>query len=267
LRNSEEGIFVPWTMTGYDPTTRHRLRVPIESIEEFATSVEPIHFLSKDEIGKFKRFFSNREFGLLETLMLMFVRYADSCIAVIAISQSPLLNISEQELSELGEDIELQVAEMLYKSRIARIRAFDTIGIGKRDDIASELFEQAQQVVESGRMLTVILADFSKLIESVVKDNKDIDAYRIMQDVLRIIATMVTPDGKVFDLERNRALFTVIPEDGTDEELLLHQITHFMSSLFNIDLTGTLIPRRTLEFPEEIVDADTLVKEVLDLRI
>lgn len=237
LREMETGRYSPWIQSGYDYTSRRRLRIPESRVRGIfrASGSQPAVYEPGDW-GDMTEFFSLRDSTMRDHLLLAPLPSPvahrngddDEIAAVLVIQRSPFLAASRSVTSLLCSAFAGAAGELLYQGRDGRLA-------GARQPIvhlASALRETALSYHDQGRTCTLLTVGCN--FEAVVRDLPEgTDAPRVIGDLERAVAIELSGIGEV-----GRAPGTVFclstreAHRNLDPVLLEKHLENSFSSLF-----------------------------------
>ena len=236
--------FAPWAVHGFDETTKHRLRIPLranETMNRLASG--KVLLLSKsEELQQFQRFFSFREFSTLSKLLLVPFIHVSKFMGLLLSADPDQSNLALfTTLSDLA-------ASHLYTARERHLEGTKR-GTPQRPESLQDAVRAAlQPYTEQNVAPLMMLISTKSLIESVQKRNSYIDAFRLNQDISRVLLSLFQSLGSVFQIDGQRMLILVINKAQGDPELLLY---HVKATL------GRLLPELA---EQEQIDLDEQVR-------
>ena len=82
--------YAPWASHGFDQTTLHRMRIPLGANETFnaLANGDPLEVTNPAQRAAFQRFFSSREFSVLERIILCPYIFEDTLVGVLLITEA-----------------------------------------------------------------------------------------------------------------------------------------------------------------------------------
>lgn len=220
LPDPDGAFFSPWSSIGFDRTTEHRMRIPESQVpkEERVPASE-----------EFRQFFSVREFSLLSEIYLYPFVKDDTTLALLLITESPYLRKNRPFLSVICAAVSDAVASLIYENRDERIRGARLQASFSLDELALHLEE-----LDSGarQNLKLVLLSANKAVGALVQGGETGDEYRIRQDVVRVLAAMVSGIASIADVGDGRLLLAMYDGEKSDLDLLLHQLSYQTGDLF-----------------------------------
>lgn len=263
LPDPDERLFVPWTVTGFDLTTQRHLHIPeIDAKAFFPQFPFRLQYFSADALPRVRRYFSNREFSVLETVVLAPFCYDDRLLAILCIADTPFFRLDRAILSVVFSAFEKPVSELLYRCRDQRIARIQLPLLFSMDQLVPMANEAVSELPGKEPHLLFFVFDPASAVEAIGRFTQDTDTYRIRQDFLRILNTLLAGLGRVFITPDNRMILmfaeSVDETNHLDVELLIHQITNRMREVFGREAMSDQIQYRIAHFPEDTTDLEAL---------
>ncbi|UCF98786.1 MAG: hypothetical protein JSV89_04430 [Spirochaetaceae bacterium] len=257
-------VFAPWALYGFDETTNHRLRIPLGANDTMnRLAAGKVHILADAErLQPFEQFFSFREFSSLTTLVLVPFIHGSKFMGLLLIAG--LEGKKAQANLEIFEALSERAAGLFYQARERHLEGAKR-GIPQRPHSLRQSVQNAlQPLVDQGISPLMIRINTAKLVESVKQRNPYIDAFRLSQDISRVVLSQFQSLGPVFQIDRDRILIVVTSLakrtiDG-DSDLLLY---HLKASLMR--LLPELADQPELNLDEQVRVPKPEIEEVLTL--
>ncbi|MFO7849770.1 MAG: hypothetical protein R6V67_07395 [Spirochaetia bacterium] len=204
--------------------------------------------------------FSVREFDSLDNILIVPFHHQDTVIGLLIIAESSV-SLDEQE-KFLLEEID-SLSDFLFKSR----ENFYTKPAGtlyrpeQSTEITHDLIEKAKK---EDKNLIIIKLETTRIVEHLLSCLDNADPYRLRQDIVRIISSMVGENGRVIFSEYSYCLLLIEAKSITRGKLLLHQIYNSLNSYFALDNTPLpQISSAERHFPKDGATADTLLEGLI----
>lgn len=256
------GFLVPWVYRGVDRTTQRRLRLSrefLEALPELQTGGTIT--LERKELEPLERYFSRREYALLERLRILPFYEDDHLVAVF-------LGI-DSESSPGGEAPDLGLLEAVsttIASKINAARAF--LGHGavamREDALRSHLSTLFAEAESEGLNVTVSRVAVDNLAVRLVKDSTTADLYRFKQDLAAALTTMVSGSGELVSLGEHAALLIVQSRNPYSGRLLAHQFAEGVKSFLADPTLMTDFSDRTWRYPDGGYSIDEVIDSILE---
>ena len=224
--------YAPWASHGFDQTTLHRMRIPLGANETFnaLANGEPLEVSNPEQRAAFQRFFSSREFAVLNGIILCPYISEDTLVGVLLITEAHPPFASTAAFLSCLKDVAADVASLLQMSRgfltkLSQARA-------ARPPATPE--EQVGRLLESGRahgkkMLFLSLS-LGAYIRQIASGYQDLDLFRLREDVRSLLDAFLADLGVAIMLPAG-ALLVCLQSAGRDDiSLFLHQLRYFLGS-------------------------------------
>ncbi len=264
LPDSTSGMFLPWASTGYDKTTGHRLRLPSNLLEEISIlSENKPKLIKKSSLDLFKQFFSMREFSILERMAIVPLRYDDQTAGILLITDAGILSLSDDEVVQILTDISNEAGNILFSSRQQKLEKLQFSDKEQSIDPYQTLSAYIEDAKSSGKHVRILLIDLTNF-ENQLKDTlQDADAFRINQDLYKIVASMIPEQGEVIHIAYSKLLIFLPGRTLIDPNLLLHQMKLALKRFFHVQDDLPEIESFVRSFPEDGEDENELLKGLL----
>ncbi|MEW5814337.1 MAG: hypothetical protein AB1798_02935 [Spirochaetota bacterium] len=263
LLDTEQGMFIPLAITGFDKTTHHRLRLPgnldglIEEYEDSKVKIYP-----RDKLTLLRPYFSIREFAILEKALIFPFTHTGKLLSLLLIVESSLPD-SDDELSKLFDALSPLVSPNIYASRFDKFNKLASMQMEKSADLHNEVKTMINTAEAAGNEMILLVITIENLISTILAGSQDADGYRVKNDILRILSAMVSGTGKVFTLDNDRLLFLISGKSVHNEKLLLHQIFLALKSFFRKINEMPELLHAVRKYPQDGRDAVTLLNGLL----
>ncbi|MCG8484337.1 MAG: hypothetical protein MJA31_13575, partial [Clostridia bacterium] len=191
LLPEKEGKFVPWSIKGFDETTSRRIRIPDSLIQSIWDSPSYSFIeLKGSEIDLMKDYFSFREYSVAKSILIAPIKAEKEILALLFICESDISgrenHIKRKLLSQLS-----QTSGPLLKNRREKIVGkFEDLGREMGGEELQEKINQYLRNVDSDKFLLISLS-LSSFIDYLEKKDAGAIRYRLMQDILRLINTLI----------------------------------------------------------------------------
>ena len=226
--------YAPWASHGFDQTTLHRMRIPLGANETFnaLANGDPLDLSNPEQRAAFQRFFSSREFALLERLILCPYIFEDTLVGVLLITEAHHPFASTAAFLSCLKDIAADVASLLQMSRgfltkLSQARATHPPATPE---------EQVRRLLESGRTrgkkMLLLSLNLGAYIREVASGYPDLDLFRLREDVRSLLDAFLADLGVAIMLPAGSLLVCLQSAGRDDIPLFLHQLRYFLSSRF-----------------------------------
>lgn len=245
VQESQNDIFMPWALTGYDTTTRSRLRIPRSAlISYFSHSNSGYLFIESEDERLFLRpFFSIREFGLLEKVLLCPFIHDQEIIGFLLITESPsLLDDSMDRSLSFIQNVVKTASPVLYYTRERKLKNISLQQPNVKSDLKHEMELFYTSVKHDKREIIFLVFSIQEAVDQIHQYVGDADVFRIRHDLSGILTSMLSDTGGVHVLNDSLLLLIVSGKSLRDESLLVHQISLALNDFTQKELdVGNLI--------------------------
>lgn len=254
----EENLhFVPWAETGFDRTTSRRIRIPQTIIEKIhVNNSYKLIELSKSEIEVMSDYFSFREFSVTESVLIAPLYSEKQLVAIVFISQGSIMSESRENKIKLFSALSDKAGPLLFNKRESILNKMEEFG---HDDTKEKIIDGfIGELKDSGFLLLSI--QLSSFIQYIMDNGANSISFRIKQDILRLIKTLVSNKGEVINSENNSVILLLKAGRIEEAELFIHQIGLSLCFFYKIT-TDNYKPEYTiLKYPDDGGTASELLQ-------
>jgi hypothetical protein len=213
-------VFAPWASQGLDETTLHRLRIPADAGGHFSRLEAGEILLLEDpaERNELRRYFSTREHATMEALLLVPFVHEGRLLAVLLASLAG--QAFDRTLLDHLRESAPQIAALLYRSREQRIDGLQQQGIERPEAVRERVVGAAQTAEARGNRLALIRISLEGLTRLLRERNPFVDAFRLQEDLNRLMLSLFRPLGGVVQVDTNKVLLVVSALKEPDAALL-----------------------------------------------
>jgi hypothetical protein len=258
LLPEEEYHFVPWAKTGFDRTTSSRIRIP-ETIINRIKENETYHIIEllNSEIEIMSDYFSFREFSVTKSLLMAPLFFQNQLVAIVFITEGEILNQSFQEKEKLFSSLSEKAGPLLFGKResiLNKMEEFD------QDEKTSQKIIETYIEKHKNSSFILLSIKLNNLIDIILNTKENSIGYRIKQDILRLIKTLISQKGKVIDNGKNSVLLLLSDSRIEEAELFVHQIGLSLNYFYKIN-NDKFKPEYTIKkFPNDGNTAEELLQ-------
>ena len=233
----------PWVLRDIDGTSQRRMQIPLAELSELCSS-PTVQFVEGDELDRWRPYFSFREASMLRSIGLVAFCDGTTLLALMVILDCPYLSIDPVTIRLIVSAVHEQACTLLTLNHQLRVRArFEQIcpnHAALQQHITNEL---QQKGVPS---LTAASIDVAPIVAAIRGQSPGVDDYRLRQDVLRIVGSMLEESAVAGLLDSGRICLVLHPDVPAGAELIIHQLQLELQELM-ADLTPSvaLEPRFT----------------------
>jgi hypothetical protein len=268
LPDPDERTYVPWSLTGFDVTTQRRLHIPEDTAYSLFSSRVPLFLvLSGIELKSLEPYFSVREYTSAKDIGLAAFFYEAKLLAILVIGETPYFNLDHTIMQIMYSAYEGNLSSLLFRSRDARISRIQIPLLFSHDQLAPMSHELLTENAGNEVQLMLVDINIERAVSVIGKKAPDTDHYRIRQDILRILNTMLAGLGKVFLFPEVRLVLLradpVNNPHSLDIELLIHQLNEKLKDFFD-ELEGQdrILDHRVLNYPKDAPDLEELLSRL-----
>lgn len=260
LPSHADGSYTAWASIGLDQTSVHRLSIPEHEIKELYNDQPAGVTLREDASRILAPYLSRREAAMLETVVLFPIANDTTIGGVLVVAASPYLAEHEEYLRTILAAVGTPAASLVRKYRLERSDVMHRAIIFHRDELSTLAGRLAEK---AGDSITVATLELTDAVAQIAASNDYLDTYRVWQDMLNVIATMLSGTGTVCDLESHRLVAFLHAEQELDLQLFVHQIAATLVRLFPELPAQPVIRYETAVYPDDGDDLAELAARLL----
>jgi hypothetical protein len=233
LYDAGRKVFAPWAAAGYDAATLRRLRVPPEDAV-FARLVgsPPVEVSDASGIADLRRFFSSREGGGFERVLLAPFTTADRLLGAMLVSEisppvpsgAPLANCLAQACAAALPELQRLRDEVLRPTHGVPVSPREA-----REDLTRLLAAHPRGTPP----FTVFPLSLERCRKRVMAANPWFDPFRLEEDLRGVVCGFTNDLGRAVHLGRLRFLVAVRDLGPADTDLYTHQLASLLGTLFH----------------------------------
>ena len=205
MLDKSDSLFVPAAFAGFDNTTKRRLRIPREIVNQHG-ALEAGQSLSVKGEGKsfLEPFFSVREYGCFERIELVGIKHEGITYAVL------LACLKEGEDATLPFELPPLPEKYgntlfaCYSSKLENLVSPQYFS--DKAQAAAGLKPLLDRCAQTGRFLHLCTVSAAKLLEAVQPASVSADLFKFREDVRRILYSIVTPVGIYYEKGKNEII-------------------------------------------------------------
>jgi hypothetical protein len=232
LNDTVRQVFAPWAAAGYDAATLRRMRIPLEgtAFSRLAGSL-PVEVSEPQSIADLRRFFSSRESGGFERLLLAPFATGDRLIGVLIVSEiappippgAPLVDCLAKTAAAV-----LPALQHLRDDILRPERAGPASPREAREDLTRFLAAHPLGT----QPFTVFTLSLERCRKRILSANPWFDSFRLEEDLRSVVSGFAADMGRAVHLGRLRFLVAVRDLAATDTDLFVHQLVSLLGTLF-----------------------------------
>jgi hypothetical protein len=257
--------YAPWASYGLDQTTLHRMRIPLGASETFnaLANGDPLEVTTPAQRTDFQRFFSSREFAVLEQIILCPYIFEDTLIGVLLITEVRHPFENTQALLSCLKEVAADLSSLLQRARGSLMKLSQARAT--RPPATPE--EQVARLLESrpaqGKKMLFLSLPLGPYISAIASSHEDLDLFRLREDVRNLLEAFLADLGVAIMLPGGSLLVCIQEMGREDIPLFLHQLRYFLGSRFAgapYEERGSLIEvSKSRIWPDEGTDLRELV--------
>jgi len=233
LHDGLRRVFAPWAAAGYDAATLRRLRIPPEEAALAGLAgIGPLEVSEAKAVADLRRFFSSRESGGFDRLLLAPFAAGDRLVGVLLVSQiappvpagAPLADCLARAAAAA-----LPALQRLRDVILRGERAGPASAPEAREDLARFLAAHPRGTAP----LTVFPLSLERCRTRVMAANPWLDPFRLEEDLRGVVAAFAADIGRAVHLGRLRFLVAVRDLAAADTDLFVHQLATLLATLFH----------------------------------
>jgi hypothetical protein len=225
-------MFRPIAISGFDNTTRRRLRIPIEIIQQHGALKAGEKVLLIEEQRLFlEPFFSTREFGLFLSIFMAPFQTDGKIHGLFIVASEDSDGISDGYNSIQNLIMENQAA--LRQFYVDRINSLPPYSQGETDKHREELLDHFSDQIENKECnIFVFNIELNKILAAVRPNSEFIDDYKFREDILRILHSLTAASGIFYSSDEIPVLMGIPSAAVHDKDFLAHHILLSLKDFF-----------------------------------
>ncbi len=230
LLDAARGVFAPWAACGYDQATLRRLRVPAEepALAGLAGG-SAIEVKDPKPVGELRRFFSSRESGSIERLILAPLA-ADGRLAGLVVVTDPAPGAAGfAGVLTRAASAAVPALVRLRDEILRPVRGAPASPREAREDLTRFLAAHPR----GAEPFTVFPLSLERCRKRVIAANPWLDPFRLEEDLRTVVSGFAADQGRAVHLGRLRFLVAVRDLGTSDTDLFAHQLAALLGSLFH----------------------------------
>jgi hypothetical protein len=261
LLNHREEQFIGWAHKGYDKTTRSRLRLPYDAAEKLFPE-KNLHpkILEHEEIDTLRPYFSMREYSLLEKTYLLPFIYRNVIIGILLVTSSPVLLKADESFFEPFKNVFSTISKIIYHSREEKLNKLSQSEVKPKNLILQQITSLTEQAQHDGSQVYFLVFNFQKLLNTVRSELENIDQYRIQEDILQVVTSMMPENDKIFFVDPHKLLIILSGRYHINEKLFIHQITMALRRLYSSLKNFQFDTYNIITYPDDASRPDEIIK-------
>ncbi len=224
-------VYAPWAFVGYDPTTHRRLRIPGPTVEATAAVAnrEPMAVTDAAGLAQFQQFFSTREFGGIEHLLLAPLSTGGKLHAFFLVTEATPPFEPEALLGCLGR-VAAAAAPAVQEVRERLPGAL--LPQASPAEAEAAIDRQLAASVAAGSHYLVFQVSLADWEGRLLATLRNLDPFRLEQDLRAVVSNFVSGAGVAVHLGGARFIAAVRGLAAADLDLFSHQLAALLGTLF-----------------------------------
>jgi hypothetical protein len=257
--------YAPWASYGFDQTTLHRMRIPLGANDTFnaLANGQPLLVTEPDHLAAFQRFFSSREFSLLERIYLSPYISDESLVGVLIATEMRHPSLDSAGLMSCLQGVAAEVSPLVQKAR----RFLMKLNQAKAARPPATPEEQVARLLESpaarGRKMLFLSLALGTYVRGIAAAHEDLDLFRLREDVRSLMDAFLADLGTAIMLPAGNLMVGLQDVSRDDIPLFLHQLRYFLDAHFAGALPPEEAPRidvlKSRIWPDEGTEPGELV--------
>jgi hypothetical protein len=233
LHDAARQVFAPWAAAGYDAATLRRMRIPQEdaAFARLAGS-PPVAVSDAKGIADLRRFFSSREAGAFQRLLLAPFSAGERLLGVLLVSDisppvpagAPLDDCLARAAAAAVPALQRLRDEILLQARTGPVSPKEA-----REDLTRFLAAHPRGTPP----FTVFTLSLERCRKRAIAANPWFDPFRLEEDLRGVVSGFTADLGRAVHLGRLRFLVAVRDLGPTDTDLYTHQLASLLGTLFH----------------------------------
>ena len=231
LYRNEKKDYYNLCSSGYDITTNNRLRLDTDLLQNSAFSdllvLQKPFKLNKEKI-LLERYFSKREYGLIEEFFCVPFIVENTIMALLIITEWK--SFPPDNWEDIFMMISSEISMKLFKSRNALIKNSQENGISPASDIPKLLLKTFS--VNPDKDFYLIRINLVELLKTLSADS-GLTASNMKSEIVSVFKTMSGRDALILELPENSILLVQKKDKIPDIELFTHQLSSSLPMLYS----------------------------------
>lgn len=225
------------SLTGYDETTKNRLRLDEQELK---------NYLSSGEIQIVKKYFSIREAVTLEHLDILTLKRDREIMGILLISQFKLITPPNiQELQGYCNRIE----KLIGDNPLQRLKRSSEVTLEVKDKIVS----YSQSVKNADNRIVFIKLNTTNILDKL--DDSMTTASSIGANINKLLNSFIGNRGRVFQINNKEIILAILDiNNNINISIIQQQILSALKSIFSKDLGNVDLGFETLIWKDKALD-------------
>jgi len=254
-----ENCYIPWASWGFDSTSLHRMKIPVETALALAGE-SSFQIPGSSVTNQLTPFFSARDYALLEKTVTFSYRNDTRVEGFLFLADAPFMDTPTTEVSRLLAELLADPFQIMLRERTAKL---DKMNINVRlwtPDWRTPLKSLVNELSPGGFHLVII--DLDEIMTSIMAKTGTLE-YAAKLDILKLLSSFLAGRGTVFDLPGRHAFVLIPDHDYPDCELIFHQTGMGIKSMLGADPSALPLPCIVENYKGE--DPETIITRIAAL--
>lgn len=227
------------SITGYDETTKNRLRLTEDELNSF--------FEDKN-LSKIKKYFSIRESVTLEDIDILTINRGSTIVGVILISQYKLLTPPNSvELQKYCDKLE----NLLIDNPLQKLKDSSELSLEVRERIVS----YSQRVKNADNRIIFIKMNTVNIVNRLTREDSMTTASSISSNINKLLNSFIGERGKVFQVNSKDIVLAILDKSqNINISIIQQQILSALKSVFSRDLGNVDLGFESLIWKDKALD-------------
>lgn len=227
------------SLTGYDETTKNRLRLEESELNSF---------LDDRDLSKLKKYFSIRESVTLEKVDILTIKRERNIVGIILISQYKLL--TQPNISELQSCCD-QLEDLLIENPLQKLKSSSELSLEVKDRIVS----YSQRVKNADNRIIFIKMNTIDIINKLTLEDKMTTSSSINSNINKLLNSFIGERGKVFQINSKDIILAILDKSNNiNISIIQQQILSALKSVFSKDLGSVNLGFESLIWKDKALD-------------
>ncbi len=253
-------VFSVLACIGLDVTTQRRLRIPAELLNRNKRLLSgEVLRISSEGATFLEPFFSTRVFDLLDSLTIVPLRHEGGVFSVVVV-----LNEDETgpnaELNDRDYATIIEYEELLYRCHTGRLSALPALPAERFRSHPDRFL--AAEIAETDRRrarLLCVLMNVKSIIGDVISSSVTVDAFRFLEDLLRILHSLVHANGAIIPVGPEEFLLCMRTRHATDPGFVLDHVAMTLRDFYSDLSTLDSAVSSSAYYPDDAATVETLL--------
>ena len=222
--------FAPWALRGLDNTSERRMQIPTAMLRGLCDT-KVVEIVEAGRLQPWLQFLSFRQASMVKRLALLPFCVDNTIVAMIVIVASPYLSLESIAIRLIVAAVRQQMLSLILHNQEVRIRARFRKVLGDRSEIVQQIGTELAR--SEGKVVILAVIDIDPLLNAICGSSPDTDRFRLQQDILRIIGSMLEDTATAGALSSGRIVIILQPGQPAGAELVVHQLEVGLRDLFH----------------------------------